>query len=253
MTMNIEAIVRSIQPQTQPSPAGGFEYGRGWGIYANPFGSGHVLALRVFPENDFVPFKTIWHRTPEEEWTIHVDGPRLDTACPRYYGAAAQNSRFADISLEWTGPMDLTVEMDDPELVWTVSMADSPLVEIVNATGGTVPDFLARTRPLTRLMEWIGDAVFDTGEIDLTGVAPNGQEAILLPRALLPIVSGSAHLDGTDLGTPETHTENPTIGELRLSARPTFVIGRAYFTMQDAAEYERTVAELRGHSTLNEA
>jgi len=34
----------------------GYEYVRGWGVFALPFNSGHVLALRVFPENDFSPY-----------------------------------------------------------------------------------------------------------------------------------------------------------------------------------------------------
>lgn len=31
------------------------EYVRGWGVFGLPFDSGHYLALRVFPENDFAP------------------------------------------------------------------------------------------------------------------------------------------------------------------------------------------------------
>ncbi len=55
---------------------------------------GHVLALRVFPENDFAPYRSIWHRTPDGTWSIYVDGPRVDTACPRYFGAAPGTWRF---------------------------------------------------------------------------------------------------------------------------------------------------------------
>lgn len=251
--MNLEAAAQSIEPRARPSPVDGSEYACGWGIYAHPFDSGHVLALRVFPENDFAPYRAIWHRTPEEEWTIYVDGPRLDTACPRYYGAAARDSRFAEISLDWTGPLDLTIEMDDPELVWTASMADSSLVDVVNAISTTVPEALARTRPLTQVMEWMGGTVFDLGSINLAGVTPNGQEAILLPRQLVPIASASAHFDGTDLGEPAKHAENPTIGELKLPARPILAIGKGYFTMEDTTEYESTVAALRDRSTPSDA
>ena len=60
------------------------EYVRGWGVSGLPFDSGHVLALRVFPENDFSPYRTLWHRDPDGQWSIYVDGVRLDTACPRY-------------------------------------------------------------------------------------------------------------------------------------------------------------------------
>ncbi len=40
------------------------EYVKGWGVFGLPFDSGHVLALRVFPENDFSPYRTVWHRDP---------------------------------------------------------------------------------------------------------------------------------------------------------------------------------------------
>src|SRR5690348_15803714 len=82
----------------------GYEYVRGWGVFGLPFDSGHVLALHVFPDNDLAPSLTIRHRTPGGEWTIYVNGPRLDTACPRYYGAACAHTGFARIQLDWLGP-----------------------------------------------------------------------------------------------------------------------------------------------------
>ncbi|HUZ56448.1 MAG TPA: hypothetical protein VMU94_28480 [Streptosporangiaceae bacterium] len=60
-----------------------------------PFDTGHVLALCVFPENDFSPYRTVWHRDPGGRWSIYVDGPRLDTGCPRYYGPACQYTGHA--------------------------------------------------------------------------------------------------------------------------------------------------------------
>lgn len=64
-----------------------------------PFDSGQYLALRVFPENGFSPYKTVWHRDPEGQWSIFVDGPRFDTACPRYYGPACTHIGHATIEL----------------------------------------------------------------------------------------------------------------------------------------------------------
>jgi hypothetical protein len=68
------------------------EYVKGWGLFGLPFDSGHVLALRVFPQSDFGPYRRVWHRDPAGGWSIYVDGPRLDTACPRYYGAACAHT-----------------------------------------------------------------------------------------------------------------------------------------------------------------
>jgi len=35
------------------APWPNYEYVKGWGVFGLPFDSGHVLALRVFPQNDF--------------------------------------------------------------------------------------------------------------------------------------------------------------------------------------------------------
>ena len=77
------------------APWPGHEYVKGWGVFGLPFDSGHVLALRVFPHNDFSPYRALWHRDPGGRWSIYVDGPRLDTACPRYFGPACHVTGYA--------------------------------------------------------------------------------------------------------------------------------------------------------------
>ena len=93
------------------------EYVKGWGVFGLPFDAGHVLALRVFPENDFGPYRTVWHRDPGGRWSIYVDGPRLDTACPRYYGPACDFTGYAQIGLTWDGPAPCTSLWTRPH--WT--------------------------------------------------------------------------------------------------------------------------------------
>src|SRR5262245_16681413 len=63
-------------PQIFPWP--NHEYVRGWGVFGLPFDSGHYLALRVFPENAFAPYRTVWHRVPEKPspYWIKVKNPR---------------------------------------------------------------------------------------------------------------------------------------------------------------------------------
>jgi hypothetical protein len=41
------------------APGENQEYVNGWGIFALPFESGDVLALRVFPQNDFSPIRML--------------------------------------------------------------------------------------------------------------------------------------------------------------------------------------------------
>lgn len=234
----------AIQPLVQRSPLPGYEYVRGYGVFGAPFESGHVLALRVFPENDFAPFKTIWHRTPQGDWSIFVDGPRHDTACPRYFGAAASLVQSAHISLVWTGPADLRIELDSPRLVWEISMAEPAILKAMNAANPRIPEGVRRARTVLRVMEKMADKVIRLGQVTLAGVTPNGHFSMLLPERMYYLAPSHARFDGEDFGKPAHGGQNPAIGTMKLPARQIFAVGRAYFEMQDPAEYERTVCEL---------
>ena len=106
-TVSLAEQVEALDPAVQASPWLGHEWVEGFGVMAMPFTSGHVLVLRSFPRNSFAPYTSVWHRTPEGTWTIFVEGAPLESACPRYFGAAAKESRSARVALTWTGPMDL--------------------------------------------------------------------------------------------------------------------------------------------------
>jgi hypothetical protein len=243
--MTLSTELQAIEPLTQKSPLLGFEYVRGFGVFGLPFDSGHVLALRVFPENDFAPYVTVWHRTPDGVWSIFVDGPRLDTACPRYYGAATRHIQFSKITLRWTDGMGLFIMVDTPSLEWHVSMATPPLFKLMNAISPRLPEPLWRAPVMLRAFERLGKTLFDLGDVTLTGIAPNGHFTMLLPQRMFPIISTQAKLNGQDLGNPTRSEENPAIGSVSLPARPIFAVGRAYFEIQDPIEYERTIEELR--------
>jgi hypothetical protein len=242
---NLAAAAASIPVQSRPSPVAGYEHVRGWGIYALPFDSGHVLAVRVFPESDFAPYRTVWHRTPGGEWAIYYDGPSADATCPRYYGPAAETVAPAEVSVRWPGAMDLRVEMDDPALDLSATMAEPAPFRAVNAVGAVVPERLRRTRGGLHAMEWVADAVLGLGDVSLSGATPSGHEATLLPRRLFPVATASARLDGEDLGRPSRAATNPRFGAIRLPRRPVLALGRAYFRIRDYEEYRETLVALR--------
>ncbi|UTF52277.1 hypothetical protein [Natronosalvus rutilus] len=244
--IDVESVVRRIRPNTRRSPLPGHERIHGWGIMAHPFDSGHILALRVAAQNDFAPYTSVWHRSPDGAWSIYVDGPRLDAACPRYWGAATEHAQLTDVSVEWTGPADLVIEVSDPKLRWTASMDAGPVVRAANTLTRRLPESVLRSWPAVQLTELAADRLFDLGDVTLATSVPNGQEATVLTRMLFPIVDGSARLGDEDLGNSATVPETPTFGEARLPARPVFVVGGAYATILDAEEYERTVEELQG-------
>ena len=104
-----------------------------------------VLALHVYPENDFGPYRSLWHRDPAGSWSIYVDGARLDTACPRYFGVACERTDFTHIELTWTGPRSLQVVMDAPSLRWTLTASENAALRLLNPISAILP--LATWRP----------------------------------------------------------------------------------------------------------
>ena len=218
-----------------------YEYVKGWGVFVLPFDSGHVLALRVFPENDFGPYRSIWHRDPAGSWSIHVDGPRLDTACPRYYGAACDRTDFAHIELTWTGPRALRVVMDAPSLRWSLIARETPALQILNPISAALP--LATWRPhlLVRARELLARAL-GMGDMRMSGTMPSGHTGTLMPQRMYFIERSTAVLDGDDLGAPAHLKQNPKMGQIPLPSRGVLAIGGAAWRITDLAEYERTRA-----------
>jgi hypothetical protein len=221
------------------------EYVKGWGVFGLPFDSGHVLALRVFPENDFAPYQTVWHRDPSGHWRIFVDGPRLDTACPRYYGPACTEVGAARIEVQWTGPMSLRVTTDAPRLEWTVEAHETPLLRVLNATSPHLPRWTWRSGGLVRAREAVARRLLGLGDIRLTGTMPSGHVGTLMPERMYLIDTSTARLDGADLGAPARVAPNPTIGEVPLPARGVLAVGGAVWPILDGDEYTRTRAEAR--------
>jgi hypothetical protein len=229
------------------------EYVKGWGVFGLPFDSSHVLALRVFPENDFGPYRTVWHRDPDGRWSIHVDGPRLDTACPRYYGPACHFTGHAQIGLAWEGPATLRVTMDSPSLEWTLIATSTRLLDVLNTLSVAMPLATWRRPSLVRARERLASAL-GMGQLRLTGIMPSGHVGTLMPGRMYYIDDSQATLNGVDLGHPAHLQANPTIGEVTLPARGVLATGQAMWQILDPAEYERTrfqTADGPGHHVLS--
>ena len=232
-----------LAPRGRPSPWPGYEYLRGYSVPALAFASGHVLALHVFPENDFAPYRTIHHRTPDGDWAIYVDGVRLDTACPRYFGAATEFVDFASIDVEWSGDTDLLVRMEEPPLEWRLSLAEPPLLRLANAFDPLLPAGAWRWQALRRLRERFARRVLRLGRIELGQSAPSGQAGMMMPRRIYLVRSSTARLDGRTLGLP-VRDEGLAIGSWRLPARPFLAFGDVFFAIEDADEYRRIIDEI---------
>ena len=55
--ISLSAQLSNLPAVQGHAPWPNHEYVKGWGVFGLPFDSGHVLALRVFPENDFSPYR----------------------------------------------------------------------------------------------------------------------------------------------------------------------------------------------------
>jgi hypothetical protein len=217
------------------------EYVKGWGVFGLPFDSGHVLAVRVFPENDFAAYRTLWHRDPAGRWSIYVDGPSLDTACPRYYGAACEHTGYAHLGITWIGPATLRVTMDQPPLEWTLTARQTPLLGALNSISAKLPAGSWHSGPMVRARERAGTAL-GMGHLQLSAVMPSGHRGTLMPERMYFVNESRAVFEGLDLGQPTRLRDNPRIGDVPLPARGVLAIGQGVWHVLDTAEYGRTRA-----------
>lgn len=240
MSLDLESRLSRLSPKRGHAAWPDHEYVRGWGVFGLPFDTGHVLALRVFPDNDFSPYRTLWHRRPDGRWSIYVDGPRLETACPRYYGAACVHTAFARITVEWTAPASLRILMDEPQLEWTLTAHETPVLRLMNAVSSLMPLWTWRPVSLLRAREVLAARVLGMGDIRLSGTMPSGHVGTLMPERMYFIDAATATFDGEPLGRPAPMLPNPRIGDVTLPARGVLAIGQAMWQILDRGEYDRT-------------
>jgi hypothetical protein len=236
---DLRTRLRDVPAGRGRAPWAGYEYVKGWGIFGLPFDSGHVLALRVFPENDFAPYSSLWHRDPQGRWSIYVDGSRLNTACPRYFGAACEYVGHRRLDLEWVGPATLQVRMASPTVDWRLTAVQTPTLAVMNAVHGLLPMSTWRSPTLIgareRMVRTMG-----MGRLEMSGIMPSGHSGTLMPQRMYFINDATATIDGTDLGRPTRLPENPTIGDVALPARGVLAIGQGVWQILDHDEYLRT-------------
>jgi hypothetical protein len=223
--LDLASHLRDLPAATGNPHWPGLEYVRGWGVFALPFASGHVLALRVFPDNSFSPYRSVWHRDPEGHWSIYVDGASVDTACPRYFGPACDRVAHASIDVEWTGPASLRVTMDEPSLEWTLTAEQTPLMRVLNPMSSHLPLWTWRSPRLVRARELLARRLLHLGDIRMSGPMPSGHEGLLMPQRMYVVNESLALLEGTELGSPAQHRPNPQIGGVALPARGIVAVG----------------------------
>lgn len=242
--MNLVRQLQAIEPGVGTSPWPGHELVRGYAMMVLPFTSGHLLGLRVWLRNDFAPYASVWHCTPDGDWAIYSDGPLIETTCPRYWGPALTHAELASIDCSWDGPNTLRVTMERPRLAWTMTMTAPPLLRALNRLSAALPLWTWKPALLQRVREWVAGRFLDMGDIQLSFTTPSGHDTIIMPEQLFFVASSEAMLEGEFLGAPVHLEENPTIGGVPLPLRPIFTIGQAHMRIRDPEEYRQTRARV---------
>lgn len=219
----------------------------GFGIMALPFDSGHVLGLRVMPENDYVPYSAVWHRTPDGKWSMYVDAPNHQEFCPRMFGPVLARSGQADIRVTWSNARTLEVVMDAPRLEWTVRLQGSPFTRLANKVLPHLPLNVYRRRPALALIRRLADRALGLGPLDLEGTVPGGQRMLVQPHRLYLVRDAQAKLVGRDLGRPVRADENPTTGTFRWPALGILAEGCIYAEIDDQEAYRERLRVFEGY------
>ncbi|MGW5387534.1 hypothetical protein [Nocardia sp. NPDC003963] len=200
----------------------------GYGVMGQPFVSGHYLAFRHFAASSVGPgYESVWHRNPDREWVIYSSvAPEM--SCARYYGSALVSARVENISVTWTGPYALTVEVPG-ELVWDIELRRSPATTAMTRLGGVMPSALWRNPAVLSAMSRIAGPALGVGRVRLHGTTPNGQWFSTNPRMLWVVDRTTARIDGIDIGPAGPLDEQTGLGDFWLPQRGMFAVGQAYF------------------------
>ena len=228
------ALVAELE-RNRPRLTGPGERFAGYGVLGLPFTLGHMLAFRRFAASSIgPPYTSVWHRTPDGQWTFYVD-VEPGRSCPRYWASAVAEVVCAQIDLTWTGADTLSVSIPAHRLEWAMRMEALPAARLLNAATVMTPWAALRSeRLLTRLGPLAG-RMLDAGPVTLTGRAPNGQRFALLPRRLWSVIASAAVVRGRDVGPLGPLQEQPTLGELLLPNRGIFGTGESWFEAFDPA------------------
>jgi hypothetical protein len=239
--LDLASSLSRVPETRRESPWPGYEYVKGWAVLALPFESGHVLGLRVLPEGNFVPYRALWHRDPQGRWAIYVDR-QTPCACTTYYGAACDLTAYTPMKIEWTGPAEVRVTMEQPAVVWTLKARSDWRLRLINPVNAALPLATWRSKLLVRGRERLAKAL-GLGNLRLSGLTPSGHVGTLMPARMYFIDESTASFDGVDLGRPVRLSENPRIGSVPLPARGVLARGTGMWRIGDAEEFERRLRE----------
>lgn len=199
----------------------------GYAVIGLPFQSGHVLALRRFPESSIGPgYTSVWHRDPDGAWTFYSTiAPEL--GCARYFGREIAQNVVAPIEIEWQSPAGFTVNIGTT-LCWTVNLTESLSTRFMNRVAALLPAACWSWQSTLTSMGAASRLLLGTGRMNFSGKTPNGHEFIANPQRVWLIDSSFAILNGSDLGPTGPLKEQAHLNDLLIPQRGVFAVVRAF-------------------------
>ncbi len=209
-------------------PPGEGERFAGYGIMAQPFRSGHVLALRRFPHTSIgAGYTSVWHCDPDGRWTMWSDVASLNS-CPRYFGPALAAAEEAAIDIGWPGPWNIHVRINGI-LDWHTAIGPTPATRLMTTLGSHLPDPLWRNPIVLAAMSRMAGPALRAGAVRLQGHVPSGQRFKVKIPAIWATTEAGGIVHGEDLGPPGPAHPQRWLGGFALPNRGLFAIGTATF------------------------
>jgi len=221
-------MAAELEERKTPFPAP-WERFRGYGVVASPFLSGHVLAFRRMTASSLGPaYTSVWHREPDGFWTMIVDvDPAL--SCPRFFSSAMYRVTQEEIELNWNGPRQLSVRVRAMGLQWGVRLVSDLVTRGMSWVGSLLPGPVWKNPGFRSAAGQLGGRALRVGKVSLSGLAPNGQRFMALPRALYRIEATAAVFRGMDLGPTGPLEEQTRLGDFWIPNAGLFAVGEAGF------------------------
>jgi hypothetical protein len=196
-----------------------------------PFRSGHILGLRRWTASSVGDrFTSIWHRSPEGNWTFYESVPSL-IACTRYFGADVETQHVGPIAIEWEGSRRLRAyTLEDEAVDWTIEVDSTVRTRMMSAVGSALPMAAWRWQPMLKAMGWVAGHSLGAGKLQLTGTTSNGQHFDANPRRIWFVTDSHAVVEGEDLGPIGPLAEQAHMADFYFPQRGILAVGRVFVT-----------------------
>jgi hypothetical protein len=238
--MDPRSTVRRVETEAR-LPRGEGDRLFGYAVYALPFDSGDVLALRRFPASSFgPPYTAVWHRDPDGRWRHFADQP-AEVTCPRFFGSAFHETHEARIDISWKGPSAFDVRVGD-HIEWSVEVEPTLATRMMSAMGRAVPESWSRSPALLAPMSRMARPMLRSGRMRLSGRVPNGQWFRASPVEMWRVASSRARVGERALERPSPLARQEHLRDFWLLQRGLFGTVRLAFEPHDRARHAPAAA-----------